>query len=423
MSSFEFADCPTSLPLAPAARAGKVIQTGTLLLTLRNRTNRAVAGRLSVRPDAGSRPAWFGIDGAPPTRPDERDINLDPNATVSVKVSVMVPPDAPVGSHIFVVRVAAENDPDNDFAESPSVAFVVTPTAAPAASPRQKFPWWAVAVAAALVTVLGGGAIWWTLRKSRSPEPPAVRAAPDVRSLMVDAATRKLQQAGYGTTVRFWDSKAKPLRNRVIDQSTAADEKQVELVLDPGTGIPPDVRNQELASARATLLKAGYEVKDRLGDRTGKAANIVTDERAIDATQVELVLDPGPPIRSVLGKTLPEAKAALRADGYIVDYFYATRAESPQRQFSVVLRQTLDPGAKQVTLTLDPGPPYMVNKDLIGRDYNQVHNIADAQGCRQRCEQDGGDCAAYTYLNRICYLKSSVPDIHDNPGATTGVRR
>ncbi|WP_316204483.1 PAN domain-containing protein [Bradyrhizobium sp. SZCCHNS3051] len=288
MTSFEFADCPTSVTLQTSVRDGKAVQGGTLLLTLRNRTGRAANGRISIRPGAGNKPAWFAIDGAPSTNPGERDVDLDGNATASVKVAIVVPPDGAAGNYIFAVRVAAENDPDNDFVDSPSVAFTVSPSAPPAKAPQQKFPWWAVAVAAALVIVLGSGAAWWAMRDRGMPPP-------NVLNQTVDAAKTTLQNAGYKTTIRFGDPTGKA-RNTVTGQGSGAGDKEVALVLDPGT--PKSVIGQKLAQAEQDLKQAGYSATFSYGRQTGKRRDVVISQSSphgTDGTRVSLELDPGPP--------------------------------------------------------------------------------------------------------------------------------
>ena len=167
MSSFTFSDCPTTVPLTAGERDGKKASVGTLSLTVRNVTTRGLIGTLSVQPEDMVRSGWFKIAGAAATSPAKRDIDCEANATQTIKVDLAVPEGAPPGRKIFTLRIATERDPDNDFADSPTVAFEI-PEAAPKFEPKKPFPWWIAAVAAAALVVVGG-VIWALLPKSRMP--------------------------------------------------------------------------------------------------------------------------------------------------------------------------------------------------------------------------------------------------------------
>ena len=158
MASFEIADCPTTLTLAKDASGA---QAGTLALNLRNTTDRPQAGRVRVEPQSGAQPAWFRVEGAAPTSPAEKDLDFEARATQTVRVAVAVPAGTPGGQHLFRVRVTAERDPDNDYTQSPAVAFqVLPPEAKPVAPPKARFPWWAIAAAVAVLVVVVGIFVW-----------------------------------------------------------------------------------------------------------------------------------------------------------------------------------------------------------------------------------------------------------------------
>jgi hypothetical protein len=78
-------------------------------------------------------------------------------------VAVTVPPEAAAGSYTFLVGAALEESPDR-VVSGPTVTFAVPELA------KRPFPWWIVIVAAVLVLVLGGLAIWWFNRPGE-PEP------------------------------------------------------------------------------------------------------------------------------------------------------------------------------------------------------------------------------------------------------------
>ena len=68
--------------------------------------------------------------------------------------------------------VSAQN-PDEDFAEGPTVSFEV-----PAPAPKKPFPWWIVAVAAAVVLVIGGLTAYLMMREPAPPKQAEAAAPP-----------------------------------------------------------------------------------------------------------------------------------------------------------------------------------------------------------------------------------------------------
>jgi hypothetical protein len=158
MASFEIADCPTTLTLAKDAKGG---QAANLALNVRNATDRTQAARVRVEPQGGAQAGWFAVEGASPTSPAEKDLDFEARATQTVRVAVAVPAGTPGGDHLFRVRVTSERDPDNDYTQSPAVAFkVLPPEVAPVVAPKAKFPWWAIAAAAAVLLVVVGVFVW-----------------------------------------------------------------------------------------------------------------------------------------------------------------------------------------------------------------------------------------------------------------------
>ncbi len=199
MSSFAFTDSPVSVTLEEAP--GGTGRSGTLTVTARNTTARRMAGRLVVRPDGAAQPGWFAIEGAAPTNPGELWVEFEPQATRTLRVLVRPPADAPAGRHVFRLGLAAERDLQDDYVESPAVAFEVPPRDAPPPPPPSPgLPWWVIAAAVALVAVLGGAGLWWMLREEDAPA-RAMKAVPAVRGELVVAATAKLVEEGFAIQV------------------------------------------------------------------------------------------------------------------------------------------------------------------------------------------------------------------------------
>jgi hypothetical protein len=123
--------------------------------TVTNTTPQTVTGKLLTHPTDPARPEWFSIVG-------ESIRDFTPNAVQDVVVQLNVPPGSPPATYAFRLDAVAEDDPDEDYTEGPSVAFVV---AAPPTAPKKKFPWWILIVAGAVVLVIVIGVVVWLLTK------------------------------------------------------------------------------------------------------------------------------------------------------------------------------------------------------------------------------------------------------------------
>ncbi len=157
MTSFEIADCPTSVTLAETADGAEKVQKGSLTLTVRNRLDRGRTARIGVDPAEGAKAEWFCFEGAPATSPRELERDFQGKGSATLRLVVRVPKGEAPGSHVVRVRVTAEDDPDNDFTVGPNVAFEVKAwQAEPAPPPPDKWPWWLPYAAAAMVVLVAG---------------------------------------------------------------------------------------------------------------------------------------------------------------------------------------------------------------------------------------------------------------------------
>ena len=156
MPTFAIADCPPRLALAPAEKNGKAVQTGAISLTVRNTSERAFSGRIPLRPQAGAKPSWFAIAGAPATNAIEIEQDFAGKGTRTITVTVTVDAGEPGGVHLFNIRATSELDPDNDYVDGPAVSFEVPKLEPKVPPPAKPFPWWVVAVALALTVIVGG---------------------------------------------------------------------------------------------------------------------------------------------------------------------------------------------------------------------------------------------------------------------------
>ena len=171
-------------------------------ITVSNIAGRPMRTRLRLVPQEPARPEWFAVQGG-----EERVLGL--GATETFAVSVTVPPEVPAGSYTFRADAVGEDSPDEDFQTGPTVSLAV-----PAAAAKASFPWWIVAVAAAVI-VLGVGAFVLIKNSGGDPE-PAVRTddpvatvtIPQVKGTTQSAAVAALESLGLVVDIAVIDSVA-----------------------------------------------------------------------------------------------------------------------------------------------------------------------------------------------------------------------
>ncbi len=119
------------------------------LFTAVNSTGRPVRAAANVEP-VGQTPArWFSL--APPLA------ELAPGASAAFAVTITVPAGTAAGQYSFQLMVAAQDNPDDDYAVSDLVTFEVA-----AEKPKPPFPWLLVGgiAAGAVVVVVAGILVW-----------------------------------------------------------------------------------------------------------------------------------------------------------------------------------------------------------------------------------------------------------------------
>lgn len=183
----------TTVTLAPAPRVGQ------LAFTVSNIAGRPMRTRLRIVPQEPAQPGWFAIQGG-----EERLLGL--GATETFAVAVTVPPEVPAGSYTFRADAVGEDSPDEDFQTGPTVSLSV-----PAAVAKAKFPWWIVAVAAAVV-VIGVAAFVFISRSGTDPKPiqtdvpVATVATANVKGLPVSQARAALEAQGLVVEIAIIDT-------------------------------------------------------------------------------------------------------------------------------------------------------------------------------------------------------------------------
>jgi hypothetical protein len=180
-----------TVPATSVALDGQ--RQATVPFTVSNTSGRALrGGALLVTPDATVKP-WLTIVG-------DVDRDFPVGATQQYPVKIAVPTTALPGSYSFHLDARDLANPDEDYAQGPSVAFQVAQ--APPPPPPRPFPWWIIAVIVALVVVVGV-ILFLVLRNTTTtttpptPTPTAAGvAAPGVIGQLAPNAEATIQTAG-----------------------------------------------------------------------------------------------------------------------------------------------------------------------------------------------------------------------------------
>jgi len=108
-----------------------------------NVSGHSLRARLRAVPQPPTQTSWIDVGVAA-----ERDFTV--GATENFLVTATVPPTAPPGTYLFRTDAIGEQNPDDDFAQGPTIALTV-----PAAEkPKRRFPWWILIVVAVIVLAL-----------------------------------------------------------------------------------------------------------------------------------------------------------------------------------------------------------------------------------------------------------------------------
>jgi hypothetical protein len=152
---------PTAFAITAATNTVRLdaARAGEAQFTVTNTSGRPLRARLravALQPEAQG---WLTVPGEA-----ERPFALGETQQVAVRIAA--PPDAAAGSYAVRLDAAAEDNPDDDSVQGPSVAIEV-----PAPVAKKPFPWWIVAVIVAVLLV-GGGAAFFLLRDSGGTKVP-----------------------------------------------------------------------------------------------------------------------------------------------------------------------------------------------------------------------------------------------------------
>ncbi len=290
MPSFEIPDGPTTVKLVSSLADAKAPRTGSVVYSVNNKASDTRAGRLSVQAVGQTKAEWFTIEG-------EQERKFDPANSETVSVKLSVPGDVAAGNYSFRLRVVAVNDPDNDFADGPSATAEV---AAPVDTGGGGIKPWVWIVAALVLLVIIGGALFYFLHKPSGETPPpeptvtatatattaATAPVPDLsghtlaeaKTLAVDFKVNSVPGAVGG----------KP-PTTVISQIPAAGTVQtkgfpIEVTVDPGV-VVPKVADESLTNAINILNSRGLKVASASThcENSGVDGAVISQDPAQDA--------------------------------------------------------------------------------------------------------------------------------------------
>jgi serine/threonine protein kinase len=206
----------------------------------------------------------------------------------------------------------------------------------------------------ALLLIALVGALAFAVPKLLNDTPEQV-SVPDVVNLIQAAATSELETANFHVEVVEEASSTVP-KGKVFEQNpeggTLADlGSTVQITVSTGkpSKVVPDVTETDFADAKATLIAAGFRVKQE-NRESDEAKNLVVDQFPVggqtvtEGRLITLYLSDGPEaIPDVVGKTEAEAKSLLRAAHFKVTVRYST--EPTDQATGTVLEQF--PGSQE----------------------------------------------------------------------------
>jgi beta-lactam-binding protein with PASTA domain len=330
MAAFDVTTKPTSLSLKPGS-------TGRIIVVVSNRLGRRVMGSVEGVMTPASAAGWV----VPP--PDaQQPYPADPAATVTHEFKIAVPEDAPAQVAQFRATARDVLLPDDTRSDGPTVAISVTGDGPPPPPHRR---WW-LWVILAVVGLAAVGVVLWLLFRPHKKVVPSVLGKPQSEAITT------LKDAGFDS-VFVKDTVGGEVKDThtVMRQEPEADtempkaEKEEQLlagiVVSRPPGKVPIVVRMSQAEATSILGAAGFspiDAKDtiiRYKSKTGFLGrlgeigiNQVAKQLPASGTELprgEMVgktpatiwIRRAPPaVPNVVGKTPPEATAALTAAGF-----------------------------------------------------------------------------------------------------------
>ena len=140
------APSPSLPPLRPSSSTPPVRES--LSFAVSNALGRGTRARITVVPEGNTKRDWLTVAGE-----SERDFASDGTQKVTIRVNA--PAGTPQGAYTFHPLVSSVTNPDEEYADGPTVTFEV----AASAPPKKPFPWWIVAVAGGVLVIAVGAIV------------------------------------------------------------------------------------------------------------------------------------------------------------------------------------------------------------------------------------------------------------------------
>jgi beta-lactam-binding protein with PASTA domain len=277
---------------------------GEIAFTVSNASGRPLRGRAILVPQDPGQKGWLTLAGEP-----ERDFPAGGVQQFTVRVAAL--PGSKEGQYTFRLDAFSVQNPDEDYAQGATVAFTV------AKQKPKAFPWWIVAVAAALILVVGGITAWLILRGNVEVPSLTGKTLTEANSLLAQSSLK------VGNVKSVLADRASV--DKVLSQAPAAGQKvtansAVDVEVGVAIVVVPPVAGRTYKDAvnalHAALLDVG-NVSDvnRPGittptvvlDSNPKAGNSVKSHSTVDL----VIQEENVPVPNVVGQTFQAAVATL----------------------------------------------------------------------------------------------------------------
>lgn len=298
-------------------------RTGEVSFTVTNLSSGKIRGEAKIKPDDPAQAAWLQVGDA------ERDFDVD--GVQQFVVRITVPAGAPGGTCKFQLNMkgTSKTSGEEQFVGGPSVAVTVPP---PVEKNGKPFPWWIVAVAAAVVLIVGG-VITWIILPDGQPEREMVNV-PNVVGTTADKAQETIEALNLTVGVQYaTEVKQGQQTPGVVVSQSPKEGQRVEVGTTVDLVVPsiqlievPDLQFKPIDVARARLKEVGLNpsekdpkvcpnlAKNQVCDQRPAAGNKMPPGAnvdlwiAADATKVP----------SVLGLSQRDAQNTLQGAGLVM---------------------------------------------------------------------------------------------------------
>lgn len=283
---------------------------GEMPFTATNVSGRHLRGRaVLIAEDAASK-SWLSLSGDA-----ERDFPIGGVQQFGVKVAV--PAGTKPGSYKFRLDVVSVENPDEDYAQGPTVAASVT---LPPVPPRP-FPWW-IPVVAVVVLLVVGGVVAYVLFTNKVEVPRIVGMDPTAAKNALEAKHLKAEPTGEertGNVTPGLVSRQDPVATSATSVKVPKDST-VKYWVEPAplpstpptvTRPVPDVTTAHLDQDTAirTLLNAGFMIDPP----SYKVADMRLLGKVIDQNP-KGEADPSKPVHLTIGKLLQRSPQPITAE-------------------------------------------------------------------------------------------------------------